>query len=536
MPAMKWFGLIALTLASTVSLIQCPHSKVEESFNLQATHDLYYHGLAPAIQSTFKSQNDASVVYDHLQYPGVVPRTFLGPLIIATVLKLLSMALRPFFHLDDHPLLVQSFARGILLLFNLHAHYRLAKAASAKFTPSKGFLVGGYFLLITASQFHLPFYASRMLPNTFALGLVTHAYAEWIRSNFPRAIVLMVFCTAIFRCDILILLFTFGLTLLIRREVTVFQAIKIGMTTVIVALIVTVPLDSIMWQRLVWPEAEVLCFNAVENKSSEYGVSPCTWYVVKALPKGLLLTLPLVSLAFVRIPQRIARFKVRLWDFEGLPYFLPVVGFIALYSILPHKEIRFIFVAFPMFNVMAAKAMANLHVVAKTVWNEDVSARKVPLSLTSKLAIGLLYLCGMIAIGLSLVGSLIFMQVSRTNYPGGDALAILSRELGNTSKSNESIDIFVDVASAMTGVSLFGQEALMQSCHAKQCNIIKGGYEDENEHDGILSSGRFDYMLSEKSHVEGYDVVDAAKGHPRIDMRRGGIISSDDTIFVLKKV
>ena len=76
----------------------------------------------------------------------------------------------------------------------------------------------------------------------------------------------------------------------------------------------------------------------------------------------------------------------------------------------------------------------------------------------------------------------------------------------------------------------------MQSCHAKQCNIIKGGYEDENEHDGILSSGRFDYMLSEKSHVEGYDVVDAAKGHPRIDMRRGGIISSDDTIFVLKKV
>ena len=57
---------------SLFDLILCPHSKVEESFNLQATHDLIYYGITPAIKATFldESSTTEALLYDHLQYPG----------------------------------------------------------------------------------------------------------------------------------------------------------------------------------------------------------------------------------------------------------------------------------------------------------------------------------------------------------------------------------------------------------------------------------------------------------------------------------
>uniref|UniRef100_A0A7S3V6T0 Mannosyltransferase n=1 Tax=Chaetoceros debilis TaxID=122233 RepID=A0A7S3V6T0_9STRA len=536
-----WFGIFVLAATSLASLVLCPHSKVEESFNLQAVHDLYYHGISPAIQLILRKDgiDSDTALYDHLRYPGVVPRSFACPLLISFILRIISLLLRPLMILDRHPLLVQSLARLILLSFNLHAHYRLAKAANARFNPStKNFVMGNYFLLVTACQFHLPYYASRMLPNTFALGLVTHSYASWLMAQPTNAIITMVFCAAVVRCDTLILLFTFGLTLLISKQVTIQRAIRIGLVSAAVSILLTVPLDSLLWQRLLWPEAEVLLFNTVENKSSDYGVSPWHWYALKALPKGLLLTLPLVPLSSLRLPQYIAnggRKKTYLWDLEGMPFLLPVIAFVGLYSILPHKEIRFILIAFPMFNVMSAKALANIHHV-REIYRKESSTR------VSFWLLELIHVATVLSLLFSLLGSLLFVHVSRANYPGGDALMMLSRELElSPNDLSDQVDIFVDVASAMTGVSLFGQRYL-QNISSRRVNIIKGGYENEHEHRIDLKEGKFDYLLLEtpasrldtNGGINGYDLINIASGHPRINLASLSIETSD-CIYILKK-
>jgi alpha-1,6-mannosyltransferase len=42
------------------------------------------------------------------------------------------------------------------------------------------------------------------------------------------------------------------------------------------------------------------------------------------------------------------------------PYLLPILAYLLLYSVLPHKELRFIFPALPILNMCAGFGMAKL--------------------------------------------------------------------------------------------------------------------------------------------------------------------------------
>ena len=266
-----------LFLVSLTSLYLCPHSKVEESFNLQATHDLFYHGLTPAVlYSTSPFWYNESTAnaplpelpYDHLSYPGVVPRTFLGPLLLNWSLQVIRVPLL-WMSIDiaDHPLWTQFLARLILMTATLVSWCKFARAVDVR-VGSKAYAsipyspIGTYLLLITASQFHMPFYSSRMLPNVFALILVLQSMASWLQNDASTAASLLVFVTAVFRCDLLLLLFTVGLSWLITKQLSLIQAIHVGSLTGIFSLVLMVPLDSsLMWQRWVWPEGEVFYYN-----------------------------------------------------------------------------------------------------------------------------------------------------------------------------------------------------------------------------------------------------------------------------------
>jgi alpha-1,6-mannosyltransferase len=69
-------------LAILSHLLAAPYTKVEESFSLQATHDILRHGLP-----TKNITAQLAAEYDHFSFPGAVPRSFIGPLVLAGLSK-----------------------------------------------------------------------------------------------------------------------------------------------------------------------------------------------------------------------------------------------------------------------------------------------------------------------------------------------------------------------------------------------------------------------------------------------------------------
>ena len=360
----------------------------------------------------------------------------------------------------------------------------------------------------------------------------------------------LVFTTAIFRCDMLVLLFTVGLCMLIRRQLSITEALGVGVVTGIASLILTVPLDSLLWRRPIWPEFEVWWFNAVDNRSNEWGEMVWHWHFSRALPKSLMATAILVPLAFVRLPELVDE-RVRkknnekqeqrqrlFFDWSLFPFFAPVFAYVVLYSFLPHKEVRFIFPALPMFNVCAAYGMSRLHHVAFS--RSKLQAR-------SSWDVKLMFICGMGSIFLTSLASLVFLRMSIENYPGGDALMRLRSHLLDTipiqkdSKSDwNDVRVHVDVAAAMTGVSLFGQRhaSIRQvgegDTYEGPFKIDKSGYEEVNNLKDEAHLNSFTHLLTERTPVDGYHLIDVAKGYPRLDIRNYRV-ATQNAIFVYER-
>lgn len=147
-------------------LISAPWTKVEESFNIQAVHDLIVHG-------------SKTELYDHNSFPGVVPRSFVGAAVLAILTRVLAIAL-PALSQDW----AQHAARATLGALCCSSTAMLRSAVTRQ-TGSP--LAGNMFLVLSSAQFHVPFYATRTLPNTFAMALSCAAWACWLDGKRPRS-------------------------------------------------------------------------------------------------------------------------------------------------------------------------------------------------------------------------------------------------------------------------------------------------------------------------------------------------------------
>lgn len=488
------FTDIFLLLSVLFYCLCCPYTKVEESFNIQSIHDLLYFGLD--IDS-----------FDHLEFPGVVPRTFIGSLLISAIVSPFAFILNQF---NVQPLYLQILSRTILGFLCWLAYLFFREGVNKKF----GIRTGQLLAVLLSLQFHICFYMSRTLPNTFALMFCFLAYGFWLMGKPLHAISVLTAVTTVFRCDILILLAPFTLQLLISREVGLFNTIKVGILTGTSVLLLTVLIDSYFWQRWVWPEGVVLFFNTVQNKSSEWGVSPWHWYFSTAIPKALHFTLIWLIFGFIGISypssleNNCSKNQLSLTNimkevlFSGrvnkriIYYSLPVLFFVFLYSILPHKELRFIFPALPLLTLASAAGLndvlpsdsSELLFPLNLLFNKHRSKEKRhEIDNTKKTAeYNKLYrkfyniLLSLIVLG-SFLGMFLlancFLSASIHNYPGAHAIdrlitqhlpLELHHEIHNMAAyqlpdgtATRPIFVHIDAGAAMKGVTRFLQQRFM---------------------------------------------------------------------------
>lgn len=65
-------------------LFASPYTKVEESFHIQAIHDILTYGVPSPLRLDSASISEQfRLNYDHFSFPGAVPRTFVGALSLA---------------------------------------------------------------------------------------------------------------------------------------------------------------------------------------------------------------------------------------------------------------------------------------------------------------------------------------------------------------------------------------------------------------------------------------------------------------------
>uniref|UniRef100_A0A0N5BJ45 Mannosyltransferase n=1 Tax=Strongyloides papillosus TaxID=174720 RepID=A0A0N5BJ45_STREA len=395
----EWLLFIILLF----NIILVPFTKVEESFNTNAIHDVLYHKW------------DISE-YDHHEFPGVVPRTFFFPVVFGLILSPFISIINIFHGLKIYGLYLTRIGIGISLLISFLNFARTIEKHFGKETAL-------FLRLITASQFHFLFYASRPLPNTFAFIPILYIYSLILDGRYSRAIKIATFTTFVIRFDTILLFGPLFIPILLAKKIKFTSAFYNGITSLVVSLLITIPLDSLLWKRLIYPEGEVIMFNVIENKSHLYGTSPFYWYFLSALPRALQTSIILVPFG-VYFEKRIRNL------------FFSTVTFIVLFSFLPHKELRFIIYTIPIFNVIGGIFIARAWINRK------------------KSLIKTLFAYGLLShLILNSIITFFMIYVSSRNYAGGDALSHL-QYLQRFDK-NKHIKVHIDEFAAQTGISKF---------------------------------------------------------------------------------
>ena len=284
-------------------------------------------------------------------------------------------------------------------------------------------------------------------------------------------------------------------------QVSLSRVLLVGSASLLVWPPLTLLTDSYFWGRLVWPEASVMYFNLVLNKSSEWGTQPLLWYFYSVLPRALGTSVLLLPLAPVL-------------DRRTVLLLFPCLTFISLYSLLPHKELRFILYTFPVLNTAGAAVAARL-------WH---NRRKSLLSWLLSLAV-----LGSLAANMIMSSGLLY--ISSLNYPGGEAV----KQLHLLEAGQPQLSVHLDVLTCQTGLSRFSEE--IQAWHYDKTEDLSTDQLQTFTH--LVMEGSHKYSLDMKPFLETHTFLAEIKSYAGIKFNQSHFppveILTKPAIFILKR-
>jgi alpha-1,6-mannosyltransferase len=324
------------------------------------------------------------------------------------------------------------------------------------------------------------------------------------------AIFLLTLTAVVFRSEVAILLFYHIIYMVLKQSarsghfthvVTLLRStvIPAGVLGFSIGLFMTVSVDSYFWQssNYLWPELSAFLFNILpldkNSGASAWGTQSWHWYFTSALPRVFMspLTYPLLWVMAVSNPA-ISQ--------PALEFLLPNLAYIATYSLLPHKETRFIFPVIPPLTLAASLS-------ASYIWTRR--SRTLLYRLLSIFLVLSTLLSAILAHG-------VLLPLSALTYPGAHALQALHDHAAFDHKSRttekSTILIHLDNLSTQTGITRFLQHE--PPSKAGDAHFI---YDKSENSTNLLDAfwwTQFDYAIMESPQlaIGSWDVASQIRG------------------------
>ena len=227
-------------------------------------------------------------------------------------------------------------------------------------------------LILHMSSFYLLYTSSRTLSNTAEAAFVSIALYFWplsargaSRTRFLLALA-AAYVAVLFRPTSLLLWVFLGVHHLSNMR-------KLGAAHVVRAIVDAAVVgyaaadrtlvlglgtlaDSLYYGRVVFTPATFFVENVVNSVSVFYGTHPWHWYLTQGLPFMLTVALPWVFIGWYRVLTN----RIQARDRDATRCIaLAAVWMVATYSLLSHKEFRFIQSVLPMLHICGALFLAS---------------------------------------------------------------------------------------------------------------------------------------------------------------------------------